>query len=343
MDKEFLIGLEGSKLFRLLWMFVVPLILFNLPATILAQQSQEIPINWLELCENPLVDALVSEPCLTLTSPDGFTLTKEGERVLGCLWGGTLAIMAGIPELATMGELVGCGEQSSLTTDSNTLSTIPNRIETNESMVWNSFTDAGLFSIQVPQYWNYVPVDVYSKLGPIQYGFNYYDELGEVAGVMLLINNSGNYSNSLGLAKLLLSTLEDEENATILEPLYCNLYTLNDVGACSFSVVSETESSTATNYFVVALVNPKGIENIAMFISSSSMYDRFLPIGKQIIDSIKIDSSKVSAVLGIEESFDLQSELNVLPNNQTNGTVFSTPQNQTSSNNQPPGFEISEF
>lgn len=37
-------------------------------------------INWANICTNPLVEPLISEPCETLTSPDGYTLTPE--RVL---------------------------------------------------------------------------------------------------------------------------------------------------------------------------------------------------------------------------------------------------------------------
>ena len=47
-------------------------------------------VNWLEICRNPLVDAVVVERCKTLTSPDGYTLTKEGQRVAACVIGGGL-------------------------------------------------------------------------------------------------------------------------------------------------------------------------------------------------------------------------------------------------------------
>ena len=37
------------------------------------------------MCRNPIVDSLISEPCEILTTPDGYTLTSEGNRVLRCL------------------------------------------------------------------------------------------------------------------------------------------------------------------------------------------------------------------------------------------------------------------
>jgi hypothetical protein len=39
--------------------------------------SQQNRINWLELCTNPLVDHVISEPCYTLTTPDGYTFPES--------------------------------------------------------------------------------------------------------------------------------------------------------------------------------------------------------------------------------------------------------------------------
>ena len=52
-------------------------------------------INWLAICRIPAVDIFLSEPCETLTTPDGYTLTAEGERVVRCIGGlavGTLVL-----------------------------------------------------------------------------------------------------------------------------------------------------------------------------------------------------------------------------------------------------------
>lgn len=75
-------------------------------------QPQQNRINWGEICANPLVDYVITEPCSTLTSPDGYTLTAEGERVLRCLAGGALVGLLA-PELLTqirqLGPAVNCG------------------------------------------------------------------------------------------------------------------------------------------------------------------------------------------------------------------------------------------
>src|SRR6476660_7051187 len=86
---------------------------FNMFSPIYAQQQPGTGVNWLEICKNPLVDAFITEPCETLVSPDGYTLTPLGERVLGCITGGTLALLVSQPELLALRDAVGCGPNSS--------------------------------------------------------------------------------------------------------------------------------------------------------------------------------------------------------------------------------------
>lgn len=75
-------------------------------------QPQQNPINWLGLCLNPLVDYVIIEDCYTLTTPDGYTLTSEGQRVLRCLAGGALVgILAPeiLIQIRQLGPAVNCG------------------------------------------------------------------------------------------------------------------------------------------------------------------------------------------------------------------------------------------
>ena len=41
--------------------------------------SKQNLINWGSICRNPIVDSFITEPCYTLTTPDGYTVTPEGE------------------------------------------------------------------------------------------------------------------------------------------------------------------------------------------------------------------------------------------------------------------------
>ena len=72
-------------------------------------------INWGAICRS--YDALIVEPCETLTTPDGYTLTREGQRVfLVCIGGSALALLLGHPELVQpIGSAARCGGTSSST------------------------------------------------------------------------------------------------------------------------------------------------------------------------------------------------------------------------------------
>jgi hypothetical protein len=66
--------------------------------------------NWLEACRNALVDPLITEPCESLTSPDGSQLTDEGRKVLICLGGGALGKLMGLSDadFQSLAPLGGC-------------------------------------------------------------------------------------------------------------------------------------------------------------------------------------------------------------------------------------------
>jgi hypothetical protein len=57
-------------------------------------QTNTRPFNWLQFCRSPVVDSVVAEPCQTLTTSDGYALTKEGQRVMGCFLGAGLLLAA---------------------------------------------------------------------------------------------------------------------------------------------------------------------------------------------------------------------------------------------------------
>jgi hypothetical protein len=57
-------------------------------------QTTQPGTNWGQLCRNPVVDRVIVEPCETLTTPDGYGLTPEGQRVMGCILGAGVLLLA---------------------------------------------------------------------------------------------------------------------------------------------------------------------------------------------------------------------------------------------------------
>ena len=61
----------------LLELIVQPKTAESVNITVPSGSTGEGRINWLEICRIPVVDALLSEPCETLTTPDGYTLPRK--------------------------------------------------------------------------------------------------------------------------------------------------------------------------------------------------------------------------------------------------------------------------
>ena len=65
--------------------------------------NQRSGINWLQVCRTPIVDMAIAEPCESLTTPGGYSLTPEGNRVLACVLGAGI-LLAYNPTGVTLGE-----------------------------------------------------------------------------------------------------------------------------------------------------------------------------------------------------------------------------------------------
>jgi hypothetical protein len=82
------------------------------------RQSSGVPkqgvINWGEVCRHPFVDPFIREPCHTLTTRDGYTLTPEGIRVIRCIAAGLVLLIYDPSEKTlaaarALGPAVNCG------------------------------------------------------------------------------------------------------------------------------------------------------------------------------------------------------------------------------------------
>lgn len=95
---------------------------------VVAQQQDR--IDWGQICRTPFIDSLITEPCESLITPDGYNLTPEGQRILGCV----IAEGAGsvlFPELSSllksMGTAVGCDSEASGLVTSGPASSFPSQ------------------------------------------------------------------------------------------------------------------------------------------------------------------------------------------------------------------------
>lgn len=74
--------------------FVAIILLFIPSLTPVYAQTTQPGTNWGEICNNPVVDRVIIEPCETLTTSGGRVLTQEGQRVVGCVLGAGVLLLA---------------------------------------------------------------------------------------------------------------------------------------------------------------------------------------------------------------------------------------------------------
>jgi hypothetical protein len=73
---------------------VVMITLVGMVPVVAYGATTKAPINWLQLCKKPVVDAIVAEPCEGLTTPDGYTLNPLGQSVMACLRNSGVMLLA---------------------------------------------------------------------------------------------------------------------------------------------------------------------------------------------------------------------------------------------------------
>lgn len=70
-------------------------------------------INWLQVCRNPIVDREIIDSCESLTTPDGYFLTQDGNRVIACILGANV-LLAYDPTGVTLGEAQGIAKTTGI-------------------------------------------------------------------------------------------------------------------------------------------------------------------------------------------------------------------------------------
>ncbi len=180
-------------------------------------------------------------------------------------------------------------------------------------VTWKTFDEGdGLFSIQIPSNWFAERLPENEKLAPIDYIFRYADRGTSFAWTELLIDNSLHFNSNDAVASQLPS-YENFDNYELLQPIECDTYTLNDAQACSYISTFKLEGEDQRNVLTVISVNSDGVQTGMLFITSSNIFDQFLPVGDYIIKSVSIDSNKINSILNSGLDSDIQSDLPQVP------------------------------
>jgi hypothetical protein len=184
-------------------------------------------------------------------------------------------------------------------------------------VTWNTFEENdGLFSIQIPSNWNASKISETEASAPIDYLFLYDDRGNSFAWVELMISEPL-YSNATAAAESYMSHYQQFDDFNLLEPIDCNTYTLNEVPACSFLSSQQLEGEQRRNVLDMVSISPDGIQTYAVFIASSNIYEPFLPVAEFIINSLSMNSTAVSQVLENQSIENIESEIPLIPTENT--------------------------
>ncbi len=206
-----------------------------------------------------------------------------------------------------------------------TVFSIPVFSQTFAQVTWNTFEEKdGLFSVQVPSNWNASEMSKAESLAPIDYMFRYNDKGNSFAWIELMISEPL-YSNSSAAAESYVSYYQQFNDFNLTKPIDCNTYTLNAAPACSILSSQQLEGEQRRNVLDIASISPDGIQTDVVFITSSNIYEPFLPVGEYIINSITINSTAVKQVLENQSIENMQSEIpvNLTQNNSASQTFSS--------------------
>ncbi|WP_415311988.1 hypothetical protein [Candidatus Nitrosocosmicus sp. FF01] len=191
--------------------------------------------------------------------------------------------------------------------------TIPFFGQSHAQVTWETFEEKnGVFSIQIPSNWNFEEIPDAEKLASIDYMFVYESGRDSFAWVELMINKTTNLNTS-SIAESYLSQYQQFDDFNLLEPIECDTYTLNEVPACSFLSSIQLEGEQRRNVLNVVSVTPDGIQTEVVFITSSNIYESFLPVGEYIINSLTINPTTVESILEDQPVEHMQSEIPVIP------------------------------
>ena len=180
-------------------------------------------------------------------------------------------------------------------------------------VTWNTIEEEdGLFTIQIPSNWNISEVSDAEKLAPIDYMLRYNDKGNSFAWIELLISEPL-YPNASAALESYIEYYQQFDDFNLTKPIECGTYTLNDEPACSFLSSQQLQGEQRRNVLNVVSLTPGGIQTDAVFVTSSNIYEPFLPVGEYIINSLDINSTAVTQALEKKSIENIESELPIIP------------------------------
>lgn len=161
---------------------------------------------------------------------------------------------------------------------------------------WKTFKERnGLFTIKYPSNW--APYKyLEDSSAPINIFFNYRGpDAGPDASFaeLSLFGEESIYSNASEVVAADHVYLQDEQNYEVLQETECGIYKIKNVSAChaqiTYTDTDEKGKPTIKN-LIIGAIDEDGIEYTLNYYVTEDLYDIFLPVAEEMIDSLNITS-----------------------------------------------------
>ncbi|MBA3751080.1 MAG: hypothetical protein H0X03_09370 [Nitrosopumilus sp.] len=117
----------------------------------------------------------------------------------------------------------------------------------------------------------------------------------------------------------------------MLQSTECERYTVNGIQACFNEVTFKLEGENQRTVLTVTAIDQNGIQYDITFVASNDIYDRFLPVGDYMINSLKVDTTKLLETLNMRSINDA-SQQNDIPPIVPDSELPDIPTNMTTNN-----------
>jgi hypothetical protein len=214
------------------------------------------------------------------------------------------------------------------------LTTLAN--ESFAQVTWKTFNEKnGLYTIQVPSNWYAVKIAPEDKTAAIDDQFSYTGK-GKSYAFFNIMFDTSLYSDAKDASDDNIAANQNLDKFKLLQPTECEKYTVNNVQACSSVITFKLEDDEQRTDLQVVTVDSDGVLSNFIFGATNDIFDRFLPVGEYMMNSIKIDHDKLLNTLSIEP-LDNNTQQNDIPTNDipdiiSNSELPAIPSNSTKNN-----------
>lgn len=152
---------------------------------------------------------------------------------------------------------------------------------------WKTFKERnGLFTIKYPSNWT--PNKVQDSPAPINFFFSYSGPDASFAELGLYVEESI-FSNATEVVDSNYVYLQNEPNYKVLDEIECGKYRINNISAChvqiTFKDTDATDKPTIKN-LIIGAIDEDGKEYILDYYVTKDLYDIFLPVAEEMINSL---------------------------------------------------------